>query len=155
MTALDLRRMTQAAYDRWRSTAVELFAQSFVDSGILDLEAALKRAEVQFAQLLPDGLDTPGHSLLSAFDGDTEVGMTWLFAGEPDASTMFVYDFQVDETMRRRGLGRRLMEAVVADARARGMAAIALHVFGHNTGARALYEQAGFEVTSVNMKLTL
>lgn len=155
MTALDLRPMTQAAYDRWRSTAVELFAQSFVDSGILDRETALKRAEVDFARLLPDGPDTHDHSLLSAFDGDTEVGMTWLFVGEPDRTTLFVYDFQVDEAMRRQGLGRRLMEAVVAEARDRGMASVSLHVFGHNTGARALYEQAGFEVTSVNMKLTL
>ena len=39
--------------------------------------------------------------------------------------------------------------------RQRGMVAMSLNVFGHNTGARALYDSLGFEVTSTTMKLAL
>jgi len=35
--------------------------------------------------------------------------------------------------------------------RGMGMSAISLHVFGHNTAARALYGKLGFETTNVLM----
>lgn len=35
------------------------------------------------------------------------------------------------------------------------MAAMSLNVFGHNTGARALYDSLGFEVSSTFMKLSM
>jgi hypothetical protein len=37
------------------------------------------------------------------------------------------------------------------EARRRGMVGIALHVFGHNAGAKQLYEQLGFRATNINM----
>ena len=36
-----------------------------------------------------------------------------------------------------------------------GLAAISLHVFGHNTAARALYEKLGFVTKSVLMSKAL
>ena len=36
-------------------------------------------------------------------------------------------------------------------ARVQSIKAIALHVFGHNTAARALYEKMGYEFTNINM----
>lgn len=47
---------------------------------------------------------------------------------------------------RRRGLGRRLVDHLVADARARGVARVFLEVRVGNTPARALYEAVGFAV---------
>jgi RimJ/RimL family protein N-acetyltransferase len=41
------------------------------------------------------------------------------------------------------------MEEVVKIA---GLNVIGLHVFGYNTGARAMYEKLGFEVTDVMMR---
>ena len=32
-----------------------------------------------------------------------------------------------------------------------GLETLALHVFGHNPGARALYEKLGYEITNINM----
>jgi ribosomal protein S18 acetylase RimI-like enzyme len=47
---------------------------------------------------------------------------------------------------RRRGVGRALVEGAAAEARARGAQRLTLRVLGPNTGARDLYESAGFVV---------
>ena len=45
---------------------------------------------------------------------------------------------------RRRGVGRRLVERVLADAGARGATAVVLEVRSGNAGARRLYADVGF-----------
>jgi len=53
-------------------------------------------------------------------------------------------DLYVDPTARRTGLGRRLMEAAHAFARAGGAAAVELDTAHTNTQAQALYEALGY-----------
>jgi len=69
---------------------------------------------------------------------------------------MFIYDFVIDEAHRRKGYGEQAMLAAEVQATALGYDTIALHVFGHNHAARALYEKLGYEITNINMakKLT-
>lgn len=55
----------------------------------------------------------------------------------------------VDEWARGRGVGRALIDAVVAGARKQGVRRITLRVLGHNAPARRLYESAGFVVEGV------
>ena len=47
---------------------------------------------------------------------------------------------------RRRGVGRALLDAAAVEARARGAERLTLRVLGPNTGARHLYESAGFVI---------
>ena len=49
--------------------------------------------------------------------------------------------------MRRRGLGRRILDALIADARDRGYARIILETTQTWAGAIAFYQNAGFEIT--------
>ncbi len=51
----------------------------------------------------------------------------------------------VSAPFRRRGVGRRLLDAFVAEARARGAARIALEVRAGNDAARALYRTVGLD----------
>lgn len=50
---------------------------------------------------------------------------------------------------RRHGIGRLLMERILADGRASGMRAATLEVRRSNAGALALYERLGFAVGGV------
>ncbi|MGY1725529.1 GNAT family N-acetyltransferase [Geodermatophilus sp. SYSU D01062] len=61
----------------------------------------------------------------------------------PDDGAALVVTVQVLPPFRRRGHGRRLLEACAADAAAAGLAEVRLGVHRDNP-ARALYESAGF-----------
>lgn len=156
MVTVRLEPMTQSEYEAWRVVAVEQYSLEFVKSGILAESEARKRGESDFSRLLPDGPATAGHELYSAYDGTERVGSLWLFskASEPEASS-FVYELAVVPDKRRQGYGRAIMRVAIDQCRERGMAAMSLNVFGHNSGARALYDSLGFEVSSTFMKLSM
>ena len=52
----------------------------------------------------------------------------------------------VDPGRQRAGAGRRLVEAIVGEARSRGARKLSLRVLGPNTAARELYSTCGFEI---------
>jgi ribosomal-protein-alanine acetyltransferase len=60
-----------------------------------------------------------------------------------------VQTIAVNAGRRREGRGRRLLEALIAEARARGARELFLEVRADNPGARALYEELGFELIGV------
>ena len=51
---------------------------------------------------------------------------------------------------RNAGIGRRLLEAALAQARERGIERVELHVFADNVRARHLYESLGFVVEGIH-----
>jgi ribosomal protein S18 acetylase RimI-like enzyme len=55
----------------------------------------------------------------------------------------------VDPQFTGRGVGRALMEALIAEAQTRGGRRMTLRVFAPNERARRLYERLGFEVEGV------
>jgi RimJ/RimL family protein N-acetyltransferase len=66
---------------------------------------------------------------------------------DPHPASHHVADrgLMVAQSYRRRGVGRALLEAAVDWARSHGVSKLELHVFPHNEGAIALYDQFGFE----------
>lgn len=67
--------------------------------------------------------------------------------GEGDIQTIAVAPHA-----RRRGLGRRLMLALIAEARKRGAREVFLEVRADNPGAQTLYRDLGFEEIGVRPK---
>jgi [ribosomal protein S18]-alanine N-acetyltransferase len=70
--------------------------------------------------------------------------LSWVVAAELEINVVVVA-----EQARRSGLGRRLVEHVLSEARARGAHQAFLEVRASNVGARALYERCGFAETGV------
>jgi ribosomal protein S18 acetylase RimI-like enzyme len=152
-----LEPMTPAEYDVWHDAALNDYAQQIADSGSSQqLEEAQKRANEDFARLLPDGLETKDHHIWTAFSSDEPVGTIWIHV-MPDRTPVhaFVYSLDVDQAHQRRGHGQAIMEAVIEICRARGVGTMGLNVFGHNEVARRLYDRLGFQVASTSMKRTL
>ena len=84
--------------------------------------------------------------MLVALDGDRIVGRLSL-ARDPHPASAHVADLgmMVAASHRRRGIGRQLLDASVAWARAAGVEKLELHVFPWNEPAIRLYEDFGFE----------
>jgi len=148
--------MTDEQYRAYRDTAEDGYAKEIAESGLLAWPDAVEKASEDFGRMLPDGLATPDNYLRTAYDDGAEVGLLWLkIDTRSDGRRAFVADVSVREELRRRGYGEAIMTAAEALGRDLGAGTIALNVFGHNTGARALYEGLGYETTSVQMRKRL
>jgi ribosomal protein S18 acetylase RimI-like enzyme len=146
--------MTQEEFDAWMPRAIEAYAADHERNGSRPPGQALEIAKQEFATLLPDGVDTAEHHLLTGTVGGRPIGMLWLFLpAAPRAGTTgaFVYDVEVDPDKRGGGFGKGLMLAAEDFARQHGADVIKLHVFGDNTVAIRLYERLGYEPTNINM----
>ena len=77
--------------------------------------------------------------------GDREVGHCRLvcFAG---SGTLYLYGFEIEESMRRQGFGRRFLKLLAAEQANRAHTML-LQVSSRNEAACALYEACGFRIT--------
>jgi ribosomal protein S18 acetylase RimI-like enzyme len=115
--------------------------------------AAMEQARVLF----PDGRPADGHVVFRIFDDDgAPVGAVWIGphpTGHEDK--LWVWDIELEDAHRGRGLGRAAMLLVEEEARSRGATELGLNVFAHNTVARALYESIGYEPVATRMRKRL
>jgi ribosomal protein S18 acetylase RimI-like enzyme len=61
-----------------------------------------------------------------------------------DEGMVGIFDVLVDARMRRRGLGRKLVQALMAWGKTQDAHSAYLQVGGHNNEAISLYQQLGF-----------
>jgi ribosomal protein S18 acetylase RimI-like enzyme len=127
-----------------------------VNAGLSEEEAHAK-AEHDFATLVRDGRPVAGQELFVVEETETgtPVGRVWLgerFAGQPIG---FLYDIEIDERVRGRGLGREAMLLVEEEARRRGFDEIRLNVFGGNETAHSLYRSLGYAEFTTGMRKRL
>ena len=79
---------------------------------------------------------------------DTTVGYLVLCFGysiEKGGRDAMVDEFFIDANYRRRGIGRRVLEQIVAEARTLGIVSVFLEVDRNNEAAQKLYASAGFK----------
>jgi ribosomal protein S18 acetylase RimI-like enzyme len=69
-----------------------------------------------------------------------------LLGNDADSSRFLLDGLCVSDAVRGQGVGTLLLEAIVAEGRARGYSAVRLDVVDTNARARALYERRGFVV---------
>ena len=152
-----LRPMTEPEFDAWLAQAIPAYAADKVASGQWSLQDSLALSAKEHHELLPQGLATPDNHLYLLLDSSAAaVGMLW-FAVQTrfDARVAYVYDVEVRPGRRREGHAQRAFVALEDEVRRLGLSGIALHVFGHNHGARALYAGLGFEPTNISLFKTV
>ncbi len=153
-----LTPLTESEYMEWQESAIAGYAAEKTAAGNFPADRALELSRQEFAALLPAGTGTPRQHLyaIRADDG-TRVGVIWL--AEPPADQLtgagFVYELSILPEHRRRGYATAAMLALEGEARRLGLSALALHVFGHNAAARALYDRLGYTITNINMRKEL
>ena len=152
-----LEPMSVEAWEHWRAGAVRSYAKDKVRVGAWSADEAEERSEREFAQLLPDGLATPGHDLRSIVnEAGKVVGALWFGPlNEIGRGMCFIWDIEVVEAARGHGYGRAALAALEPIARDLGYDAIGLHVFGDNEIARGLYRSSGYVETDVSMRKAL
>jgi ribosomal protein S18 acetylase RimI-like enzyme len=149
-----LSPMSEPEFADYLEFAIPDFAADKVNAGQWSTDEALELARQGYDELLPQGLATPGHFLYTVRNQATgaAVGMVW-FAAQARAGRQiaFIYDVYIVPEHQRQGHAKRALAAMEDAALSQGLSGIALHVFGHNAAAQALYRQLGFEATNINM----
>ena len=144
--------MNESEFLAFLAKDIQDYADEKVRAGNWPPDDALQRSREAHDKLLPKGLETPNHHLFTIEFDAQPVGRVWL-SSDPKAAggAGFIYDLYVGEPFRRRGIARQALLLLEEEALRLGLKSLALHVFGHNAAARALYETLGYSVTNVNM----
>lgn len=156
-TMIQLVPMSISDFEIYLNETIQEYAAEKIKAGNWSEADGLELSRKEFAQLLPNGVETPDNYLYTLENEDEEaVGILWvakrIWGGRPVA---FVYDVAIKEDYRRRGYAHQAFLVLEDTMREMGMAEIALHVFGHNHAARALYEKLGYTITNINMSKQL
>jgi ribosomal protein S18 acetylase RimI-like enzyme len=156
MEHLNLRPMTAAVFETYRVQLIPAYAAEHVRAGDWTAGQAETLAARQIDDLLPEGPGTQGMLLLTAeTPGGEPAGLVWVALDRPRPGEAWIYDIEVNPEHRGKGYGRALLLAAEREAAKHGSTAIGLNVFGANTVARSLYESAGYQITSMNMRKEL
>lgn len=153
-TTMSLDAMTDAEFRAFAEETIPAYAADKIACGQWREDEALELSRKELDALLPQGQATPGHHLYTLRDapGGAAVGRLWIAEQARGGATIaYVYDVAVFPAHQRKGYATRAFEALEDKVRSLGLAGIALHVFGHNHGAHALYEKLGYRATNIHM----
>jgi ribosomal protein S18 acetylase RimI-like enzyme len=149
-----LAPMKPAAFTAYREMAIRNYAEDNVASGRWPSEGAIERSSEDFAESLPQGLDTPNNYLyeIQSNEHSEAVGILWFAVIVKNGiKSAFIYDVEIKPEYRRQGHGRAAFAALEPLVLDLGLSSIGLHVFGHNPSAKALYDSMGYGVTGISM----
>jgi ribosomal protein S18 acetylase RimI-like enzyme len=148
-----LRPMTHDEFETWVPHAVKGYAADKVASGQWLQDGSVERSRSEHAELLPDGLLSAGQYLFKILNtAGMPVGTLWFAASvQYGLPVAYVYNIEIDSAHRRLGYAVEALRTLEEIARSKAWAGLALHVFGHNAAARALYVKSGYEPTNLNL----
>lgn len=148
-----IRPVSDAEYAAWVEETIPAYAKDKVASGAWTTEESLEKSRAELESLLPDGRATKDNFLNAVISEDgTYVGMLWYAVKERASSRIaYVYNVEIHPDHRRMGHAKRAFQALEQEAHRLGLSGIALHVFGHNASALALYTKLGYVPTNISM----
>jgi ribosomal protein S18 acetylase RimI-like enzyme len=154
---IELVPFTQEKFDAWLPRAIAEYAQEHVAAGRWSEAESIEKSRSEHERLLPQGPQTPGHHMWSIVRmADRQpVGLLWIQVQDKPTPRAFIFYIEIDQQFRRRGYAEQAMLKLEEEARRLGLESIGLHVFGHNTAARPLYEKLGYVATNINMSKRL
>jgi RimJ/RimL family protein N-acetyltransferase len=153
-----LSPMPESAFLLYQSEAIRHYADEHVRGGKWSAAEALAESAQVHHGLLPQGLRTKDHYIWHICERDqgAVVGMVWFANIEKGGKRVaYVYDFNIALEWRRKGYGEEAFKLMEDKARSLDLTSIALHVFGHNHAAYALYQKLGYVATNINMSKSL
>ncbi|MFI9650595.1 GNAT family N-acetyltransferase [Streptomyces sp. NPDC052040] len=148
------RPMTGAEYPEWLAFEKASYAEGIVRAGALDAVEAARKADRDFAELIPEGLETPENTFLVLEAAGEPIGTGWLKHAHLPGVT-YGYSLHVQERYRGKGYGRAAMAVGERATLAGGDSVLMFTVWGGNEVAMNLYTSAGYRVLDESRSLDL
>jgi ribosomal protein S18 acetylase RimI-like enzyme len=134
------------------------YVRGLIEDANMTREEAEDKAANDHASLFPGGSRQPDHHMYVVEDeaGEPVGHLFWAKRQAPGAATRaFLYQIDIGEAFRGRGLGRQAMKLLETEVRDDGLPGIDLNVWGGNDPARSLYRSLGYEERAVFMSKEL
>ena len=156
---VEIRPATEAELDAILALAAQTLDHHVVgDPHVFEPVSDPAEERARFSQMLHD---TSAGVLVAILAGRPVGYAVLIVAATPSVPglrprrVLRVEDLGVDKEHRRAGIGRRLMDEALAQARSKGLDAVELNVFAFNEGAISLYQSLGYQTTSLRMRLVV
>ena len=143
-----IRNMSKEEFDIFYQWSIEHNVAELMEERGLSRDTALKETKEEVSQMLPKGLDTEHHHLLSIVETDCEkvVGFLWTIHEETNGRQQcFICDFAIWESERRKGYATKALLLTEITAAEAGCQECVLFVADRNLAAKALYEKLGYK----------
>jgi len=143
-----LRKMTEEEFASFVEYSVKANAEELMLENDLSPEEALRKAQNEITEMLPGGLETKSHELLTIENAlsHENVGFLWsIFEETEGRKQSFLCDFLIFEHQRRKGYASAALRAFEKRAKAEGCVECVLYVAAKNKAAGALYQKCGYQ----------
>jgi ribosomal protein S18 acetylase RimI-like enzyme len=151
-----LVRMTDRDAKDWLPAMWSSYFNELLGAGFSSQEATLNIERNEKA-LFVDGLPNADQRIFRVRDPHQAVGVLWLAKRSDDGirNEWFIYNIEIAQEFRGRGLGRATMQEAEEYVRSQGGTTLSLSVFGPNLIARNLYESMDYRALSIGMRKEL
>ena len=154
-----LETMTEAQFSAYAEYTCENYARTSPHYRDIPLERSLPEVKRDFMKRLHAGPATPGFFLLAVLlreeGNEKQIGFFDIGRNSADPKKAYIWNVELDASVRGRGFGKRALALAEDYLRARDITRVGLNVFADNSVARKLYDSAGFKVTQMNMEKKL
>ncbi len=144
-----LRQLRDDELPGWLVAARRFYVSDLEHHAGLTRTEAEEKARRDYGSLFPDGKPTEGQHLFAIENERGDAIGRLFFATRP--SGVWLYEIELEERVRGRGLAREAMLAFEEYARELGAEKVTLNVWGGNEVARSLYRSLGYVEESVHM----
>ena len=147
--SVTIRAMTSDEFRYFYQWSIDQQAKELAKERHISYEAALRTAAKEVDEMLPDGLHTKHNYLMTITEAPRgeSAGFLWtLHEYTAGKKQIFLCDFAIWESQRRRGYGAAALQLMEKQAINAGCQESVLFVSDDNTAARALYEKCGYRV---------
>jgi len=141
--------------EEFRKLQIHEYGDSMHKAGYFPTEADAHQHALESMRLLwAENSKEKPHYFWSIMNDEKDVGFLWV-AENTRFNNAYIYQITIFEEFRRKGLAREALVKLSADLKAKGIDYLSLNVFAYNPGARALYEEVGFQDAAHSMRLRL
>ncbi|MCZ2720635.1 GNAT family N-acetyltransferase [Marinomonas sp. 15G1-11] len=158
---ITLREMRKDEFANYCNYFIDDYSHEIVANYGHAMDVAIEMAKQDLNKSFPNGLEKNAHDLFcidAKLEGNnslpTLVGYLW-FSINVDDNSAFIYDFYVYEAFRGQGFGKLAMSALETRLQSIKITQIKLRVAYQNKRALKLYQDAGFNITGINMSKIL
>ena len=144
-----IRPMTLEEFEIFYQFSIEQHTAELMEELHISRETALQAARKEVAEMLPQGLLTEHHHLMTVAESDSKetAGFIWTIHEETNGRKQsFICDFAICERKRRKGIGTEALYLAEKHATEAGCRESVLFVADRNHAARTLYEKCGYQV---------